>query len=144
MAISYDVAVAALAIDVPQKWIDNLLSRHRLPGVEQAHQGVARRISRDALVTIAIVRLLCAELRIPLERAVDLAERLSPIGDTTLTSNEGTVTITVDRSLLARTIATRLADAIESAPRRPRGRPRQAGRTSDRDQRSAPGSQRSA
>lgn len=123
MAISYDVAVAALAIDAPLKWLDNLLSRHRIPGVEQARQGVTRRLSRDALATIALVRLLCTDLGVPVERAVDLAVRLCASDDDMLLMAAGTLTLAVDRADLAQRIAARLPDAVESAPRRPRGRP---------------------
>ena len=123
MARSYDVAAAALTLDVPTKWVDNLLSRHRIPGVEQARQGVTRRLSQHAITSIALVWILCEELGLPVGRAVDLAVRMTSSGDARLTFAEGSVVLGFDRATVARRLAERVADAVESAPRRPRGRP---------------------
>jgi hypothetical protein len=128
LARSYDVAAAALTLDVPIKWVDNLLSRHRIPGVEQTRQGVTRRLSQHAITTIALVWILCEELGITASKAVDLAARMTTAGDATLTFGEGSLVLGFDRATVARRLAERVADAVESAPRRPRGRPRTTSR----------------
>lgn len=123
LARSYDVAIAALTVGVPHKWVDNLLSRHQLTGVQCARQGVTRRLSQDALSTIAIVWMLTEELGLPVTRAVEIAERLTTSGDARLTFGEGSVLLAIDRAAVGRQVADRMAEAIESAPRRRRGRP---------------------
>lgn len=123
MARSYDAAVAALTLEVPYKWIDNLLSRHRIPGVEQATQGTTRRLSPAAIVRIRVVRILSEELGVPVSRAVTLAERMADSrGGITFGDGEGILQLDLDST--ERWIARRLGDAVESAPRRTRGRPR--------------------
>ena len=123
MARSYDAAVAALTLDVPFRWIDNLLSRHDVPGVEHGARGATRRLSPDALRHVATVRLLNEELGIPVGRAVDLAREVLARETPSLPLAAGGAELLVRVDLLDRRIAARLADAVESAPRRPRGRP---------------------
>lgn len=126
MARSYDAAVAALTLDVPFKWIDNLLSRHRIPGVEHATQGITRRLSPSAIVRIRVIRILVEELGVPVGRAVALAERLTD-GGQGIAFGDGAGTLRVDLDATERWVAHRLGDAVESAPRRTRGRPRRPG-----------------
>lgn len=123
MARSYDVAAAAFIADAPTKWVDNLLSRHRIVGVEQHRQGVTRRVSFDGVVVIAAVWILVRELELSVAAAVALAHRLTTAEDGRLTYGEGTLTVAVDRESLRAFVHTRLADAVEGAPRRRRGRP---------------------
>lgn len=122
MARSYDAAVAALTLGVPYKWIDNLLSRHRIPGVEQATQGITRRLSPAALVRIRVIRILSEEMGVPVSRAVRLADELGALAHG-IPLGEGEGTIRIDFEATERWIARRLGDAMESAPRKPRGRP---------------------
>lgn len=123
LARSYNVAVATLALDVPHKWLDNILSRHRIPGVEQHRQGITRRLSLDALVALAIIHDLCQHLHLPANQAVAIATRLTAAEDTTLTLCEGTISLAADREAITRRVTERLAHAIESAPQPLRGRP---------------------
>ena len=102
LARSYDVAAAALTLDVPLKWVDNLLSRHRIPGVEQSRQGVTRRLSQHAITSIALVWILCEELGLPVGKAVHLAVRMTTTEDATLTFGEGTLVLGFDRATVAR------------------------------------------
>jgi hypothetical protein len=123
MARSYDAAVVALTLGVPFKWVDNLLSRHRIPGVDQATQGITRRLSPAAVVRIRVIRVLSEELGVPLPRAVELAERLAASGLDTIELGDSAGALRIDFEAVERWIAERLADAVESAPRRRRGRP---------------------
>lgn len=124
MARSYDAAVAALTLDVPYKWIDNLLSRHRIPGVEQTTQGTTRRLSPAAIVRIRVIRILSEELGVPVARAVSLSGLLASSPDWRASLGDGIGTLQVDRAAAERWVTRRLGDAVESAPRRVRGRPR--------------------
>jgi hypothetical protein len=120
---SYNVTVTSLAVDAPVKWTDNLLSQHTIPNVLSAHRGVARRITHQALVRIAIVRQLHVRLGVSVADAVRIAEQLlfdfRPIGVHT----SGQLTLTLDLAELERQLDIRLADALESAPSIRRGRP---------------------
>lgn len=124
MARSYDAMVAALTLHVPFKWIDNLLSRHRISGVDQSSQGTTRRLSPGAVLRIEMIRILNHELGIPVPRAVGLAEELALAEEGSLPLGEGAGKLLIDSASIERRIASRLADAVESAPRRTRGRPR--------------------
>lgn len=127
MARSYDAAVAALTLDVPFKWIDNLLSRHRIPGVEQATQGMTRRLSPKAIVRIRVIRILVEELGVPVPQAVHLTDRLEAAGPQSLRIGGSAGELRIDFEAAERWVAHRLADAVESAPSRTRGRPRGSG-----------------
>src|SRR5687768_2095673 len=72
----YSVATAALALDVDSKWLDNLLSQHRVPGVAQARQGVQRRIQAEALYLIATTHGLNRDFQVPVGVALRLAQAL--------------------------------------------------------------------
>src|SRR4051812_18050335 len=73
MARSYHIDFAAFVADVDRKWIDNLLSHFDVPGVESARQGVARRLSIDAIRMIALVRALSRDGGLPVDRALGCA-----------------------------------------------------------------------
>jgi hypothetical protein len=122
MARLYSIAVASLAIGAPLKWTDNLLSQHTIPDVHQVTRGVARGISWAALVRIALVRELHVRLGCAVHQAVSHAAELlaSPNGST---SPGGWITIEFHRDAFERALHTRLAEALEMAPRPRRGRP---------------------
>jgi hypothetical protein len=118
----YSVAVTSLAIQAPEKWTDNLLSQHQLPGVQGRSRGVARGVSWHALVRIALVRELHIRLGCAVRDAVSFA-------DTILTSPASAIeagshlTVAFDRIRFEHDLHRRLADALETAPRPRRGRP---------------------
>lgn len=143
MARVYDIAVAAVALGVERKWLDNLTAQHDIPGTEHVARGVARRLAMRTLVTAAIVRDLNRGLGVPVARAVRIAstvlgERgldapplaelaressghagvlpaLIPIGDS--------AALTIDLGRLERDIERRLLEAMETVVPRRRGRP---------------------
>ena len=117
---AYDPALAALALGVEPKWLDNTISLHDVPGVVRETRGVTRRLSMRALVVLAIARDLQLELGVPLTRAVPLARRLVdaprvPVGSI--------LAVTVDPDAVERSITDRLATAMERFVPRRRGRP---------------------
>ena len=118
----YHVGVVAVATSVDDKWLDNLLARFSLPGVDRSGQGVARRISAVGLRHILLVQRLTRELTVPMSRAVDLAIRA-------LTSSDGVVPLgsglelRVDIAKLSKEAEDLLAEAVESIVPARRGRP---------------------
>jgi hypothetical protein len=141
MARVYDIVVAALAIHVDRKWLDNLTSQHSIPGTEHVARGVARRLALRALVIAAIVRELNQRIGVPVARAVALSTQLldqrdrvvpdvsSPSGTPpradsvqTIRISE-TISVLIDVGRIERDIETRLVDAMETAVPRRRGRP---------------------
>lgn len=124
----YSVATAALALGVDAKWLDNLLSHHRVDGVTQARQGVARRLGPGAMHVIATVHQMNRNLQIPVAAAIRLANDLwrSPQnadpGDTA-TARSGDLALRLDRAEVRSRVAAALTEALEIAPRTKRGRP---------------------
>lgn len=118
----YNAAGAAAALGVPHKWLDNLLSHHRINGVVQSTQGVARRLGPGALLTIAVAHTLMRDLGVAAPRALDLAERLAGAEGGSIKVSP-ILSLSVSLEALRTELAHRLASAIEITPHRPRGRP---------------------
>lgn len=141
MARVYDIAVAALAIGVDRKWLDNLTSQHSIPGTEHLARGVARRLAMRTLVTAAIVRDLSRGLGVPVARAVEIAAKVlggterehppvepltgagQPGGDRPSIEITDSVSLAVDVATIERTIERGLVTAMETVVPRRRGRP---------------------
>ena len=124
----YSVATAALALDVDAKWLDNLLSQHRVPGVAQARQGVQRRIQPEALYLIATAHGLNHDFQVPVATALRLAHELwakpeSGTGDGSGRFSRGDLAVSVNREEMRTRLDASLAEAVEIAPRPRRGRP---------------------
>ncbi len=117
----YDARAAALALHVPPKWIDNLLSHHAIPGVVQSRQGVRRLIPPESLRTVAVALKLMEALRLPLPAALHLAAQLRLAGGQL--SLTGRVTLSLDLEALDRSLDRELALAVEATPSPRRGRP---------------------
>jgi hypothetical protein len=117
----YNTTTTALALNIPLKWLDNLLSHHKIPGVHQAKQGIPRRLSPEALEIIAVTHAL-SQSGLPIPTALELSHTLcttpeSPIALTPF------LTLSLDIPLLRRTLSNHLTRAIEIAPTPQRGRP---------------------
>lgn len=119
---SYSVAVSSLAIDAPQKWLDNLLSHFPIPDVDSKRRGVSRRIPHSALIRLALTRDLHFALGIGVRDALVLAGEILE-SDSGTVSCGGHLRVTCDRLLLEQHVDRRLRDALESAPTPRRGRP---------------------
>ena len=118
---SYHVAAASFAIGCDAKWLDNLITQCSPDGITRAQRGVARRVSAEAVLTIAVARAIALDLGLPLARALGLARELVA-GAGRLTCPGGT-SLSFDVDGMRGAIAQRLEDAAEVlvAPRR--GRP---------------------
>ena len=124
MARAYTVATVALALDVESKWLDNVLTHYRVPGVLQHRQGVSRRLSSEAVFLLRIALSLSADMGVPIGRSIDLAKKLHE-GQGSYTSGEG-VALSVDFGAFQTLVQGRLAAAVEVAPLPRRGRPPQS------------------
>lgn len=121
MARAYTVGTVALTLAVPAKWVDNLLSHHRVSGVVQERQGVSRKVTMEGLLQLAVTVSLIQELEIPAANALYLASSLAKSGGSYNT--QGGITITLDLDVIRANLETRLAQAVEIAPVPTRGRP---------------------
>jgi hypothetical protein len=108
---------------MPVKWLDNTLSHHRVSGILQKRQGVARRLTIDGLLTLSVAIALIKDLAIPLLAALLVADKLIRNGGR-YTSPEG-IDIRVDLETLGAGLLERLENAVEIAPVPRRGRPPQ-------------------
>jgi hypothetical protein len=116
----YTVATAAVALGVSSKWVDNTLSHHRVAGVVQSRQGVARRLTIEAVTVLEITLRLMRALRIPAATALQVAQELSR--RESAWSREG-CELRIDVDSVRSTVAQRLAEAVEYTPVPRRGRP---------------------
>ena len=116
---AYTVATVAVALRVPPKWLDNLLTNHTVPGVSKRRQGIARRLTPEAVTVLEIVLRLTRSLGLPVARALIVARdhSASPYRE------EG-IALTVDASAVRADVEARLAEAVELTPTPTRGRPR--------------------
>jgi hypothetical protein len=126
---SYSARLTALAIDVPYKWLDNLLSRHTISGVTKARQGIERRITDEGVQRIELCRILNLELGVSLERAVAVAAELmaSRVGETLSYATPAGLSLHLSIALIERRLRDRIADAVEAVAQVPRGRPPRSG-----------------
>ncbi len=119
----YNTATTAAALDISAKWLDNLLSHNRIEGVVAERQGVARRLSLTAVETVGLTHDLVSTLGMPVAKALAMAYKLLHDPGRSCTLSPG-ITLSIDASTFARAIALQLAQAVEMAPNRRRGRPR--------------------
>ena len=122
---AYTVAATAVALGVNSKWVDNVLSHHHVPGVHQARQGIARRVTPVALLVLDVTLRLVRSLRIPLPQALEIAKRLVDAREGGIAlSGAASIQIRADVESLTNDLNARLERAVEMSPTPPRGRPR--------------------
>ncbi len=122
---AYTVAATAVALGVNSKWVDNVLSHHHVPGVHQARQGIARRVTPVALLVLDVTLRLVRSLRIPLPQALEIARRLVDAGEGGIAlSGAASIQIRADVGSLTNDLNGRLERAVEMSPTPRRGRPR--------------------
>ena len=123
---SYSSKLIALAVGVTANWLDNLLSKHVLPGVSRGRQGIERRINDDGLLAAELCRILNLELGVSLENAAEIArsaiEARIDGGDTRHITSSGLLLLFPIRGIEQR-LHQRMLDATESVARVRRGRP---------------------
>ncbi len=117
----YTVATVALALDIPIKWIDNTLSHHTVPGVVQARQGIARRLTSEAVVVLETALHLIRSLEMPTARALLIAQELTATREPRYSI--GLCEVRLDLDDIRTAVSARLAYAVEISPVPRRGRP---------------------
>lgn len=124
---AYTVATTAVTLKVPPKWLDNVLSQNDIEGVIKKRQGVPRRLTPQAVITLDLALRLTKALDAAIPVALRLAQRLREDShDQGIDAGHG-LRISIDLRLLEADVMERLAHAVEIAPSPPRGRPRRKG-----------------
>ena len=121
MPRAYTVATAALALGVPVKWVDNILSHHKLAGIRQHRQGVSRHLSVEGLVVLALTAVLVDQLGLPTTRAIVVATEIIK-GNGRYTSGQR-LSVEIDLASFRTELLDKLESAVEIAPVPRRGRP---------------------
>src|SRR5688572_14501512 len=121
MARAYTVGTVALALAIPTKWVDNVLSHHRLTGVVQRRQGVSRKVSLEGVLQLAIAIRLAQDLGLPTHDALRLASALITTAGQYRTP--AGITVQLDLAGIRADLEAHLAQAVEIAPIPRRGRP---------------------
>jgi len=123
MARLYHVEIARHAARADAKWIDNLLSRFDVPGVERARQGITRRISIVGIYHIVLIHRLSRQIGLSTQRAVSLATAVLANSESMITIGPG-LELRVHRAALEREVDHLVAEAAEMNTPARRGRPR--------------------
>lgn len=121
MPRAYTVATAALALGMPAKWVDNILSHNKVPGIRQERQGIARRLSIEGILVLAITTLLVDELGLPTAKAIIIAEGIMKSSGRYLAQRG--LSVQIDLPAFEASLIERLESAVEIAPIPRRGRP---------------------
>jgi hypothetical protein len=121
---AYTVAATAVTLGVSKKWVDNVLSHHRVNGVHQARQGILRRVTPDGLLALEIALHLGRALSVPIAQALDISHGLITTGGGEIQlPGSPSITLRADVDAMARALKPRLERALEITPIPKRGRP---------------------
>ena len=121
---AYTIAASAFTLGVNTKWLDNVLSHHRVNGVFQQRQGISRRLTPAALLTLEIAARLGRSFAIPLAPALEIATRLIRAREEGIEAPEiSSLRIVADVDVIAGELNARLERAVEMSPTPRRGRP---------------------
>ena len=119
---AYTVAAAAVSLGITPKTLDNILTRYDIEGISRARQGVSRRLTTHALMTLNVALRLSRSAFIPLNTAITMAKTVLGQSQSTLEVGKG-ISIEFDLALIRKDLDARLAEAVEVAPAPRRGRP---------------------
>jgi hypothetical protein len=118
----YNSLSVSTALNVSPKWLDNLLSHHSIAGVQQAKQGIPRRLSTEAIEIIAIARSLTEATNLPMLSALTLAHSLCTTQDASVDLTPF-LSISLNIHHFRQSLTQHLAHATEITPQPSRGRP---------------------
>ena len=122
---AYTVATAAVTLRMPEKWLDNILSQNQIDGVIRKRQGVARRLTPKAVLTLEIAVQLARTLGATMPAALRLARELIEQGTDPARIEAGDgLSLILELRRTEASVMERLAHAVEIAPSPQRGRPR--------------------
>ncbi len=115
--------VAAAALGVRTKTLDNILAREARSLLRSGSRGRSRRLPISALERIAVAMILNRDAGIGIARALEIAERF--LGDNSTSISLGSLTILAfDVAQLRKILERSVDDALESVAEPTRGRPR--------------------
>ena len=122
---AYTVAATAVTLGVSRKWVDNVLSHHKVEGVIQERQGIARRVTPTALLALELAARLGRVLAIPLAPALEIATHLIQTkGGKIELPGAPSIRVIADIEAITSELNGRLERAVEMSPNPRRGRPR--------------------
>ena len=121
----YSSRAAALALGMPFKEFDNLVSRGLAPKLTVGKQGRDRRIGGDSVLQLALAKELRTMFGCSWSRAMQIADVVRVKSE--LQSPEGVLTLRIIASSFRERLQLRLAEASEYMVPRKRGRPARAG-----------------
>lgn len=122
---AYTVAAAAVTLKVSTKWLDNVLSHHHVQGVSRKRQGISRRLTPRAILTLELTLRLSRAYGSPLSRALEISEGIigqGSSGSSRLSVGAG-LSMSADLESIESDLMAGLAHAVEIAPNPRRGRP---------------------
>src|SRR5215212_9456027 len=94
---AYTVATAAVTLRMPAKWLDNALSQHHIDGVVKRRQGIARKLTPRAVVTLDIAVRIATTFGASLPTALRLAnELMAQRGDRSVVDAGDGLTLSLD------------------------------------------------
>ena len=118
----YHVDLAQHVASADARWVDNLISRFVVSGVDGSGRGSARRLTLAAVREIALIRTLSADLGIPLTSAVPIAQRILA-SDGAEVSVGPWLRIGFNRTEFLERVDELIADGVEVMTPTRRGRP---------------------
>ena len=121
---AYTVAATAVTLNVPSKWVDNVLSHNHVAGVSRGRQGVSRKLTYKAILSLEVALRLAKALSTPFPQALEIAATLlKDRGESSsLTLGRG-LALNMDLASIEAELTARLDHAVEVAPSPRRGRP---------------------
>src|SRR4051812_40780995 len=94
---AYTVATAAVTLRMPSKWLDNVLSQHQIDGVIKRRQGIARKLTPRAVVTLDIAVRIATAFGASLPAAIRLSkEFVTQQGDRSVIDAGDGLTLSLD------------------------------------------------
>jgi len=122
---AYTVATTAVTLRVAPKWLDNVLSQNNIEGVIKRRQGVARRLTPQAVIILDLALRLTKAFHTAIPAALRLAQQLRENSPEVAGIDVGEgLRLSIDLRRLEAEVMERLAHAVEIAPSPTRGRPR--------------------
>lgn len=119
---AYTVATTAVTLNVPTKWVDNVLSHYHVPGVARNQQGVSRKLTYQAILTLEIALRFTRTLSATLPRSLDMAASLVANRESSIGVGDG-LSLAIDFDKIEPDLMARLDHAVEVTPLPRRGRP---------------------
>jgi hypothetical protein len=119
---AYTVATTAVTLKVPVKCVDNVLSHNRVPGVSRNRQGVSRKLTYRAILTLEVALKIARTFSSTLPRSLELAALLLADRESPVNIGDG-LSLAIDYRELESDLASRLDHAVEVTPLPRRGRP---------------------